>query len=87
MLVASYDLIMPKKVIPGVCEEVFCKCGATTDDGSEMLPCDNCNRWSHCACYNLSEVEAADDDLRFLCQVCNPSVSANLSTSNTVLAR
>ena len=38
-----------------------------------------CNHWSHCACYNLTEVEAAGDDLQFLRQVCNPSVSANLT--------
>ena len=90
--VSFYDLIMAKKASPGVCGEVLCKCGVSDDDGTEMLQCDNCNRWSHCACYNLTEAEAAGDDFSFFCHDCKalsndsplPSIASAISSKYAV---
>ena len=47
---------------------VNCFCGTTYDDGTEMLQCEICSEWSHCACYNLSEFAASQID--FECNTC-----------------
>ena len=47
---------------------VNCFCGTTNDDGTDMVQCDTCSEWSHCACYKLSEAAAKQID--FECHSC-----------------
>lgn len=56
-------------------QDTSCVCGVVVNDGSPMLQCVDCNKWSHLACYGISK--SAAKKAKFKCRECTKSSSTD----------
>ena len=77
---------MPKtsETIPRPKSQLFsypinCFCGMPDEYDTDMIQCDSCNKWVHCACAGIFELEAVADFSCNLCLGCDGTVAGEFS--------